>query len=437
MPRLLQRRGLRPHYPSEAALLESSAGYRRPPPLAPLGAGLLGLLLAPLDHWGQRQQRLERRGEKRRQNPAYSRLLYLRRRLWAEGWLAVPPPSPFWRPRPEEVGLNRQQLQRQLRSTPSRDPRDPSFRRHLYLRHGSLLLLGVVAPPAQAKLWSRRLVEQLAALGLPGQKPPRPRSSSQPFFFRGFRLRCPGLQSSSPSGGAPVGGLSPRSSPRLSLKLPTARLCALLGRRGLLRWGGEGLHPADAELGRSPGGWQSGGQPALLRWSTPRLLRLFAAAQASTVFYYRGVDNPRELLLLLRRLRGTLLRSLALRYRLAPGDLERRWSTGFPEPSRRRCGGGPPLPPLPDPALLASSRPVAQHGRRWQDSRLGLSLEPLLRLSGLAKAGNSARRRRSGGGGTVAAAEEPPLRPSLGRLRRLPRGAPARLNPEDPPLRRP
>lgn len=252
--RLLQRRGLRPHYPSEALPLESCGGYATPPPLAPLGEGLLGLLLAPLDHWGQRRQREEWRGEKRRQNPAYSRLLYLRRRLREEQWPQLPPASATWRPRPGEVGLDQQQLQQLLRSTPSRDPRDANFRRHQYLRHGSLLLLGVAAPPDQARLWGRQLVEQLAALGLPGLRPPRPRSSSLPLLFRGFRLRCAGLRSRSPSKGQPCSGYTPRSSPRLSLKLPTADLCARLGRSGLLQWGGEGLHPADAALGRLPHG---------------------------------------------------------------------------------------------------------------------------------------------------------------------------------------
>lgn len=91
VPRLLQRRGLRPHYPSEAALLEPYGSYRRPPPLAPLGEGLLGLLLTPLDRWGQQRQREEQRGERRHQNPAYSRVLYLQRRLRQEGWPTVPP----------------------------------------------------------------------------------------------------------------------------------------------------------------------------------------------------------------------------------------------------------------------------------------------------------------------------------------------------------
>jgi hypothetical protein len=90
---LLCRRGLRPHYPSEALPLETAEGYHRPPPLAPLGQGLLALLLLPLDHWALEQQTLEWRGEKRRQNPAYSRLLYLRRRLVAERWPLLPPPT--------------------------------------------------------------------------------------------------------------------------------------------------------------------------------------------------------------------------------------------------------------------------------------------------------------------------------------------------------
>ena len=83
---LLVQRGLRPHYPSEAPLLETAEGFgaAAPPPLAPLGEGLLGLLLLPLDRWGRERQRQEWRGQQRRQNPVYSRLLYLRQRLRKE-----------------------------------------------------------------------------------------------------------------------------------------------------------------------------------------------------------------------------------------------------------------------------------------------------------------------------------------------------------------
>jgi hypothetical protein len=414
VPRLLQHWGLRPHYPSEAALLEPYASYRRPATLEPLGSGLLGLLLDPLDQWGQETQLREQQGLKRRQNPVYSRLLYLRRRLWAEQWTEVPPATGRWRPQPEEVGLSFQRLQGLLRTTPSRDPRDPVFRRHYYLRHGSLLLLGVAAPPDQAKRWSRRLVEQLAGVGFPGLRPPSPRSSSRPLLFRGFRLRCPGTRSSSPSDGADRSGRPPRGTPRLRLRLPSSALGVLLGRAGLLRWGGEeGPHPADAALGRRAHGWQSGANPALLRHSTPRLLRLFGEALSTTAFYYRGVDNPKDLERLLRRLRGTLLRSLALRYRLTPLQLVQDWGKLGVKggPSHRH----PPLPPLPQPEELATSRPVKHYGRRWQDSRLSLNLEPLGRL--LTQLPQSSRR-NSG-------------QPAFGDLRRLPRGAEPRRDPPD------
>lgn len=313
------RWGLRPHYPAEAALLEPFPSYGSPPPLAPLGEGLLGLLLDPLDQWGLQQQQQLQRGSHRRQNPAYSRLLYLRRRLLAEGWQQLPPSAPGWRPHPSEVGLSRGELQRRLTLIPSRDTRDPTFRRHRYLRHGSLLLLGVAAPATQARCWARRLAaEASAACGQP-LPPPRLRSSSAPLLFRGFRLRCapPGAGGTA----APRRGRR-RCTPRLSLRLPTSRLAALLGRGGLLSWGGEGIGLRDLLEGRSPHGWQSGVNRSLLRHGSNQLLRAFGEALSTTAAYYRGVDNAPQLLRLLRRLRGTLLRSLACRYRLEGHQLE-------------------------------------------------------------------------------------------------------------------
>lgn len=339
------------------------------------------------------------------------------------------------------MGLSYTALHHRLRSTPSQDPRDAVFRRHRYLRHGSLLLLGVVAPPVQARRWGRELVEQLARLGLPEQRPPRLRCSSRPLLFRGFRLRCPGQRSRSPSR-RPIaaGGVRPRGSPRLSLKLPASLLFRRLGAGGLLRWGGEGLHPEDRALGRQPHCWQSRVQPALLRHSSGQLLQLFGRALAATAFYYRGVDNPRTLLRLLRRLRGTLLRTLALRHRRNPQTLEESWWE-LERPvldrgsRRRRRGALPPLPPLPTRELLASSRPVGEHGRRWQDSRMGLSLAPLEEL--LSPRPRPRRRRAAAGGATDGADGQPglPGSPPLARLRRLPRGEPPRSDLRYPPQR--
>jgi hypothetical protein len=229
--RLLGAWGLRPHYPAEALPLEEAAGYADPPPLAPLGEGLLGLLLEPLDGWALQRSAALQRGTRRRQNPAYTRLLYLERRLRKDDWSHLPPARRGWRPREGEPGLDLGAVRERMSRTPSRDPQDPHFRRHRYLRHGSRLLLGMAAPAKEARRWSEQLLQQLEQDC--GLRPPLPRlrPSSCWLSFRGFRLRAPPLKSSAPRRGYSAGE---RCFPRLALRAPVGRLARWLGRVGLL-----------------------------------------------------------------------------------------------------------------------------------------------------------------------------------------------------------
>jgi hypothetical protein len=352
------------------------------------------------------------------------------------------------------VGLSYGQLQWLLRCHPSRDPQDPNFRRHCYLRHGSTLLLGLAAPAGLARFWSRRLVQQLQQhCGLLSPPPPL-RASTAPLFFRGFRLRSAARGSvvSPPtvgSGGFRAGEAGeacrhhprPEGHPRLSLKLPSAKLAALLGRAGLLHWGGRqhrqgywesfGSAPAfpPQPLKRSAG-WRPTAAAGLLRHSSEALILIFGRVLATLAAYYRGVDNPAELLTLLQRLRGTLLRSLGRRHRCSGLQLELRWEQ-LRWRGRRRL---PPLPPPVTPEQLRSPRPVALHGRRWQESRQGLSLDPLQQLLALMGRVRPAPSARHWPQLFSASSLSPPptFRPPLAALRR-----PAREKPDLSPRRRP
>ena len=95
---------LRPHRPPR------SGGSQ------PLGALLVQGLLEPLDRWGAEQMQRHHRGQRRRQNPTYTRLLHLLKTLQRRGWDRLPAATPSGRHPygPTEVGCTGWDLRRRL-----------------------------------------------------------------------------------------------------------------------------------------------------------------------------------------------------------------------------------------------------------------------------------------------------------------------------------
>ena len=110
--------------------------------LSPL---LANIFLSQLDDWLEQRARSYRRGLRRRNNPAYTAICRRMRQ--------VAPPE-------------RRRLQRLRRRVPSRDPRDPGYRRFWWVRYADDVLIAVAGPRSEVVALREELAAFLATLGL-------------------------------------------------------------------------------------------------------------------------------------------------------------------------------------------------------------------------------------------------------------------------------
>jgi hypothetical protein len=385
LQRALTNGWLRPDAPAPADGLAPAAGR---PSWQPLGQQLANLLLAPVDRWGLALERRLRRGERRRRNPAYDRLRQLEQLRQERGWERLPAVAtgrgrPF-RAGPGEEGLSGPQLRRRLATTPVGDPLDPGYRRVVYLRHGTSLLLGVAGPLPLARRLGLELGQRLARAGLPLPEGHslRPRPARRPLPLLGYRLR-PGVRGR-----------------RLRLEPPLPLLLERLGRWGFLRRRG----------GSGPGRrWHPCRQRRLLRRPAEAIGAAYGRLWDALTAYYGPPLALRGgpwggLRRLGQRLERGLRLTLAAQRRQRPEVLSDRW--------------GVALLPLPPAAAVASRRPSGYPGAKADGRRppdFGAlrhrSLAPLAEFSGWNGAAAVGRRRRRPARSAAGPSPQPPTPP--------------------------
>lgn len=115
--------------------------------LSPL---LTNIFLNEFDQFvGTSLQPKHTRGETRRRNKEYTRVQYVRNVAHKRGDIAM-----------------RRQLNRKLRSMPSRQPTDPDYRRLRYVRYADDFLIGFIGPRSEAEEVKRDVARFLQELGL-------------------------------------------------------------------------------------------------------------------------------------------------------------------------------------------------------------------------------------------------------------------------------
>jgi hypothetical protein len=182
------------HRPPEGLLNAMASGS--PLPMlgpTPVGAPLVELLLAPLDAWCQRQMTQGHAAKRRRQTPAYSRLMRVRQYLLTHPELTVMPATyqNGHKVPKADVGLSLADVERKKMEKPSYDPEDPNFSRVLYLRHGSMLLLGVAGDRQLLDRQVRGLRKVLAQkCGLYPSFSRTPYPFKKPFSWVGFMVKA-------------------------------------------------------------------------------------------------------------------------------------------------------------------------------------------------------------------------------------------------------
>jgi group II intron reverse transcriptase/maturase len=255
---------------------------------------LANVYLHELDCFVEQLRQRYERGEERRPNPDY-RVVKSRRRHWLER--TGDPQHPRVR-----------ELTRQMRSLPSRDPRDPNYVRVRYLRYADDWMIGVTGPRSLAEQIREEvhqfLKEQLG-LELSLEKTRITHARTEEATFLGVRLRI---------------GHGPTSEPRIvpqrrpgtrvfrrrstgwtpTLKAPTRKLVERLRRKGFCE--------AD--------GWPTS-QRRWFRLDADQIIRLYNSILHGLLNYYRFVDNFASLGRIQYILRYSLAKTLANKFQLS------------------------------------------------------------------------------------------------------------------------
>ena len=251
------------------------------------------------------------RGKERKVNPAYRRRVQRARRARARG--------------AHELA---QEMQRQLQSLPSGDPKDPNFRRLRYIRYADDFLLGFVGPKVEAEEIKRQVgtfLRDTLKLELSEEKTLITHARTGAARFLGYEVVTLHDDAKHANGKRSING-------RTGLKVPrhvVNAVCAKYMRRG---------KPA--------------ARPELIHDDDYSIVATFQSRYRGVVQYYALAYNVSRLAKLRWVMETSLLKTLANKHKSTVQAIANRYKTSIQKPEgayrvlqviRERGNGKPPL----------------------------------------------------------------------------------------------
>jgi hypothetical protein len=270
---------------------------------SPQGGGVSPILantyLDQLDHYvEQTLVPAYTRGNQRKANPAYDRLIYQGRKAHQEGKL-----------------VEAKQLLQQAQQLPRCDPQDPAYRRLRYIRYADDVLLGFAGPKSEAEIIKQHLTEFLHSqldLELSQEKTLITHACTQAAHFLGYEIVVHLANSwHDQNGRRSLNG-------SIGLRLPLQVLhdkCALFQSQRHIRH-----------------------RPELLQDDDFSIMTQYQAEYRGVVQYYLLAENVAWLSKLRWVMQGSLLRTLACKHRTSQRKIKQKYQNMVDTPTgKMKC----------------------------------------------------------------------------------------------------
>lgn len=248
---------------------------------------LCNILMHPLDVFMDRLMARENRGTRRRQNPAYTKLMN-----------ALAKTSDV---------RERRRLRSAMRRIPASDPMDPNMIRVRYVRYADDLIISVIGPhslAARIKGEVEAYLSDALKLQVNPTKSVLTNTRVRAAKFLGTRVRTGKPSAAQKPVTADRHGRRVRVTPRVSLHAPIDEIYAKLKSRGFVK--GSGNH----------GGLTPTGLGRLVNMDHADILAYYNSVGRGVLNYYSFADNRKSLGSVVRALQMSCARTLALKYKL-------------------------------------------------------------------------------------------------------------------------